>query len=141
MSEGSPPIADLALLGDRRTAALVSRDGAVRWLCLPRFDSGACFASLLDPDGGTCEIAVDEHRTNAPERRYLPGTLVLETSLRHGGGEARLLRCLGDDGTERGEERLLLRVVEGISGEVPLRVLLTPRFDYGAVRPWIRRHG
>jgi GH15 family glucan-1,4-alpha-glucosidase len=137
----SPPIADLALLGDRRTAALVARDGAVRWLCLPRFDSGACFASLLDPHGGTCGLAFDGDRPNAAERRYLPGTLVLETTLRHAGGEARVLDCLVDDGAERGEERLLLRVVEGVRGEVPIRVLVAPRFDYGAVRPWIRRHG
>jgi GH15 family glucan-1,4-alpha-glucosidase len=137
----TPSLAELALLGDRRTAALISRDGAVCWLCLPRFDSGACFASLLDPDGGSCEIALDAERTKTPERRYLPGTLVLETTLRHAGGEARVLDCLVDDGTERGEERLLLRIVEGVSGEVPVRVLLAPRFDYGAVRPWVRRRG
>jgi GH15 family glucan-1,4-alpha-glucosidase len=136
-----PSTAHLALLGDRRTAALVDDGGAVRWLCLPRFDSGACFASLLDPAGGSCEVGVDGDPEGAPERRYLPGTLVLETTLRHAGGEARLLDCLVDDGTERGEERLLLRIVEGVSGEVPVRVLVAPRFDYGVVRPWIRRHG
>jgi GH15 family glucan-1,4-alpha-glucosidase len=134
------PTANLALLGDRRTAALVDRQGAVRWLCLPRFDSGACFASLLDPSAGSCEVGLDGDPDGAPQRRYLPGTLVLETTLRHAGGEARVLDCLVDDGTDRGEERLLLRVVEGVRGEVPMRILVAPRFDYGVLRPWVRRH-
>jgi GH15 family glucan-1,4-alpha-glucosidase len=135
-------IADHALLGDRRTAALVSREGAIRWLCLPRFDSGSCFASLLDPDAGSCELALDGEAAAPPERRYLPGTLVLETTLHPvGGGEARVLDCLVDDDEDRGEHRLLLRVVEGVRGEVPVSVLVRPRFDYGGVRPWMRRHG
>jgi hypothetical protein len=65
----SPPIHDLALVGDRRTAALISRDGTVCWCCLPRLDSGAAFARLLDPDGGACEPALDGDASEPPQRR------------------------------------------------------------------------
>jgi GH15 family glucan-1,4-alpha-glucosidase len=136
-----PPIADHALLGDRRTAALVSRSGAIDWLCLPRFDSGSCFAALLDPDGGTCELGLDGEPAAPSTRRYLPGTLVLETTLHAPGGEARVLDCLVEDGEDRGERRLLLRVVEGVRGTVPIALHVRPRFDYGGVHPWIRHHG
>jgi len=137
----APPIADYALLGDRHTAALVSSEGAVDWLCLPRFDAGSCFGRLLDPDAGTCEVGLGCDPDAAASRRYLDGTLVLETRRHGAGGEVRILDCLVDDGAERGEERLLLRVVEGVRGAVPVRLRVEPRFDYGGVHPWIRRHG
>src|SRR3954451_24496807 len=96
-------IADYALLADCHGAALVARDGAIDWCCLPRFDSGALFARLLDPDGGTCTVDVEDGE--AGDRRSLDGTLVLETRLHAAGGEARLLDCLAL------EERALLRIV------------------------------
>jgi GH15 family glucan-1,4-alpha-glucosidase len=134
------PIADYALLGDCRTAALVSRSGAVEWLCLPRFDSGSCFGALLDPRAGSCVVELDEPAATPPARDYLDGTLVLETVLRGEGGEARVLDCLLL-GEERGDRRVLLRVVEGVRGTVRIRQLVEPRFDYGTVAPWIRHHG
>jgi GH15 family glucan-1,4-alpha-glucosidase len=136
----APPIADYALLGDRHTAALVSREGSVDWLCLPRFDSGSCFARLLDPAAGSCTIALGCPADAPPSRRYLDGTMVLETTLHGAGGEVRLLDCLVDDAAERGEERVLLRIVEGVRGAVPVRLRVEPRFDYGEVEPWVRHH-
>jgi GH15 family glucan-1,4-alpha-glucosidase len=135
------PLEDLALLGDRHTAALVSRAGAVEWLCLPRFDAGSCFGRLLDPDAGTCEVAPACAPDAPSSRRYLDGTLVLETVHHGAGGETRVIDCLVDDDEHRGEERMLLRVIEGVRGAVPLRIRVEPRFDYGDVHPWIRHHG
>src|SRR5437764_5717702 len=113
MAESSP-IAEYALLGDLHTAALVSRAGAVDWLCLPRFDSGSAFGALLDPEAGSCVVELDEPAAAPPARDYLEGTLVLETMLYAEGGEARVLDCLLLDA----ERRLLLRVVEGVRGAV-----------------------
>src|ERR1700760_3008231 len=77
-NEGPKPIADYGLLADCNSAALVDRDGSIGWLCLPRYDSPAVFAQILDPEGGHWQIRPSgEHRT---ERRYLPGTLVIETT-------------------------------------------------------------
>src|SRR5689334_20859590 len=82
-------ISDYALLSDCHGAALVAPDGAVEWCCLPRFDTGALFARMLDPDGGACTVQVADGEVEA--RRYLEDTLVLETVLRGEAGEARLL--------------------------------------------------
>src|SRR5437588_9491336 len=123
---GYPAIGDYALIGDGHTAALVSRSASVDWWCLPRFDGGACFARLLDWDrGGHCSLEpVAEYRSS---RRYLDGTLVLETRFEAPGGEARLIDCLpvfedGGAGGGRPSRRQLLRTVEGVRGVVELRL-------------------
>jgi GH15 family glucan-1,4-alpha-glucosidase len=141
MSCDVPPIADYAVIGDCHTAALVSRGGAIDWCCLPRFDSASAFGRLLHPDAGTCVVEADD--ADSSEREYLEGTLVLATTLRTAGGEARLYDGFAiDEDAGRGDERRrLLRVVEGVRGAVPVRLLVRPRFDYGEVAPWIRRHG
>jgi GH15 family glucan-1,4-alpha-glucosidase len=139
-----PLIADYAIIGDCHTAALVSRRGAIDWCCLPRFDSASAFGRLLEPRAGTCVIEpAGEAHAEPPAREYLDGTLVLASTLRVAGGEARLYDCFAlDDDAHRGNERRrLLRVVEGKRGAVPVRMLVAPRFDYGAVTPWIRHHG
>jgi GH15 family glucan-1,4-alpha-glucosidase len=144
MPARAPRIADYALIGDWHTAALVSRDGAIDWCCLPRFDGGSCFGRLLDPAAGTCVVTVDDADGAGPSSQdYLDGTLVLATTLRASGGEARLLDCMTLDGERDGvpDRRTILRVVEGVRGAVPLRLLVAPRFDYGEVVPWIRHHG
>ena len=141
--ETYPSLADYALIGDCHAAALVSRAGSVDWMCAPRFDSGSCFGRLLDWErGGYCAIApVGDNR--AASRRYLDGTLVLETTLTADDGEAVLLDCmLMPPAKNRGDERRrLLRVVEGRRGAVRLGVEVVPRFDYGEIEPWIRHHG
>jgi GH15 family glucan-1,4-alpha-glucosidase len=132
MSEKQPPISGYGLIGEGRTAALVSSTGSIDWCCLPRFDSGALFARLLDPEGGHCSIEAER----VLGRRYLEQTLVLETRLAGQEGEARLL-----DFFPRGEEPerpCLVRIVEGLQGSVKLKAEVAPRFDYGAVAPWLR---
>jgi GH15 family glucan-1,4-alpha-glucosidase len=138
-----PPIADYALIGDCHSAALVSREGSIDWCCLPRFDSGSAFGRLLDAEhGGCCSVGPVGDGEWQFERRYLDDTLVLETTMLGPSGEAKLLDCftLQGDPLET-DRRQILRVIEGVRGSVELRVRVAPRFDYGQVRPWIRRHG
>ncbi|MBS2032764.1 MAG: glycoside hydrolase family 15 protein [Deltaproteobacteria bacterium] len=128
---------DYALIGDTQTAALVSREGSVDWLCLPRFDSAACFAALLGtPKHGRWLITPAEpvRRTH---RRYLPDSLVLETYFETENGIVRLVDCMPPrDGTPE-----LVRRVEGLRGRVPMRLELVIRFDYGNIVPWVRSEG
>jgi GH15 family glucan-1,4-alpha-glucosidase len=134
-------IDDYALLADCHGAALVARDGSIDWCCMPRFDTGAVFGRLLDPDAGACTFEVDEGRTG--DRRYLDGTMVLETTLHGPSGEARLLDLmpLDDPLSPARDHRGVLRIVEGVRGEVAVRFVVTPRFDYGEVTPWLRDRG
>jgi GH15 family glucan-1,4-alpha-glucosidase len=127
-------IADYALLGDLQTAALVSREGSIDWACFPRFDSGACFASLLGtPQNGRWLLAPQETVLRT-ERRYLPGTLILETTHTTASGQVRIIDFM----PPRGEAPDIVRIVEGISGQVPLFSELIVRFDYGHIVPWVR---
>jgi GH15 family glucan-1,4-alpha-glucosidase len=139
----SRPIADYGLLADCNSAALVDRDGSISWLCLPRYDSPAVFARILDPDGGHWSIRPTEPYRS--ERRYVPGTLVLETKFATEAGSVKLLEALAFADGQRhhelglGAPHLLLRLVEGLVGEVELRLELAPRPEYGLVRPLFRR--
>jgi GH15 family glucan-1,4-alpha-glucosidase len=135
MGEAQPPISSYGLIGDGRSVALVSAAGSIDWCCLPRFDSGALFARLLDPEGGHCSIEAKR----VLGRRYLEQTLVLETKLAGDGGEARLLDFFVN--SEDSELPCLVRIVEGTRGSVELAAEVVPRFDYGAVSPWLRRAG
>ncbi|MFD5819312.1 glycoside hydrolase family 15 protein [Streptomyces sp. NPDC127038] len=128
-------IEDYALIGDEQTAALVSRDGSVDWLCLPRFDSAACFAALLgDEDNGQWRIA-PEGEDVCTRRAYRPDTLVLDTEWDTADGSVRVTDLM----PQREHAPDLVRVVEGLSGQVRMRSLLRLRFDYGSVVPWMRR--
>ncbi|HYT30539.1 MAG TPA: glycoside hydrolase family 15 protein [Actinomycetota bacterium] len=136
-----PPISDYGFISDCHSVALVSRGGSIDWCCMPRVDAGSCFGRLLGWErGGHCSIApIAEHSVS---RRYLEGTLVLETTFRAGRGEARLLDCFTmREGGAEDPHRQLLRVVEGVRGRVELQIAVVPRFDYGEVRPWIRHLG
>ncbi|QNN51900.1 glycoside hydrolase family 15 protein [Nocardioides mesophilus] len=130
-------IEDYALIGDTQTAALVGKNGSIDWLCLPRFDSGACFAALLgEPDNGRWLLApADEVRD--VQRRYRPGTLVLETEFTTEHGTVRVVDCMP---IREGEPNLVRRV-EGVSGRVRMRSELVVRLDYGHIVPWLRRDG
>lgn len=133
---------DYAIIGDTETVALVSRWGSIDWLCLPRFDAPACFASLLgDASHGEWQLA-PAGTPRAISRRYRPGTLVLETLLgdEHG-GTVRVIDVMPPRGLERGHNPDVVRVVEGVTGRVTMRLRLTMRFDYGAVVPWVSRWG
>ncbi len=130
-----PDIADYALVGDCRSAALVSRSGSIDWLCWPRFDSPACFAALLgDASHGHWRIAPRAAAASAT-RGYRDGSLVLETMFATPTGEVALIDFMpvGGAGTS------LVRIVEGRRGRVPMRLHLVLRFDYGAVVPWVTR--
>ena len=129
------PIEEYALIGDTHTAALVGRDGSINWAPFPRFDSGACFAALLGtPENGRWRLAPrDGHPTC--RRRYLPGTLVLETTFETPGGKARVLDFMPvRDGVPN-----IVRIAEGLEGEVEMQVELVMRFDYGRTVPWVRK--
>jgi len=128
-------IEDYGLIGDTHAAALVGRDGSIDWLCLPRFDSGACFAALLgDAHHGRWLIhPCGAIRTTT--RRYRPDTLILETEFHTDSGSVRLIDFM----TPRHGEPDLIRIVEGIEGEVAMEMELVIRFDYGSVVPWMRK--
>lgn len=130
----SVPLEDHALIGDGETACLVTRDGVVDWLCWPRFDSEACFCGLLGgEDDGLWSIA-PAAGVLARRRRYRDGTLVLETEFETATGEVRVIDFMPVPRTSGTSS--LVRIVEGIRGEVDMRSDLRLRFDYGALPPW-----
>ena len=138
MGNGIPlPIEQYALIGDCHTAALVGNDGSIDWLCFPRFDSGACFAALLgEPEHGRWLIT-PVAPVREVTRRYRDGTLILETDLTTDEGVVRLIDYMPLS-AERWD---VMRIVEGLSGTVPMRMELVVRFDYGSIVPWVRREG
>ena len=128
-------IEDYALIGDTQTAALVATDGSIDWLCLPYFDSAACFAALLGRrDHGRWQIAPASPIT-AIRRRYRDATLVLETEFTTAEGVVRLIDCM----PPRQGAPDVVRIVEGVRGDVPMTTDLVIRFDYGSIVPWVRR--
>jgi GH15 family glucan-1,4-alpha-glucosidase len=128
-------IEDYALIGDCQTAALVGRDGSIDWLCLPRFDSPACFAGLLGaPTNGRWQIAPAAAVRNV-RRQYLGDTLVLETVFETDDGVV----AVTDFMPVRETVPDVVRVVEGRRGTVPVRSELVIRFDYGHVVPWVQK--
>lgn len=133
-----PAIEDYALIGDCETAALVSRNGSIDWLCWPRFDSEACFAALLGtPQNGRWKIAPCADLM-VVSRRYRGDTLVLETTMETGDGAVSLIDFMP---TRAGEvdESNLVRLVIGRGGVVDMEMELMLRFDYGRLVPWVRR--
>ncbi|GAA4925123.1 glycoside hydrolase family 15 protein [Streptomyces coeruleoprunus] len=128
-------IEDYALIGDLQTAALVGRDGSIDWLCLPRFDSGACFARLLgDENNGHWRIAPMGARA-CTRRGYLGESLVLESVWETRTGTVRVVDFM----PHRDRCPDVMRIVEGVSGRVEMSAVLRLRFDYGSIVPWMRR--
>jgi GH15 family glucan-1,4-alpha-glucosidase len=128
------PIEDYALIGDTHTAGLVSRDGSIDWLCLPRFDSPACFAALLGDRANGRWLLAPAGGVREVRRRYQGDTLVLETEYRTDEGVVRVVDCM----PPRQWDPDVARVVEGVRGRVPMRMELVIRFDYGSIVPWVR---
>lgn len=132
----SQRIEDYAVIGDLHTAALVSRDGSLDWLCLPDFDSPACFARLVgDPSHGFWRIAPDPEvaEVTVTRRRYRDDSLVLETEFETASGVIRVTDCM----PIRDSHPHVVRLVEGLKGTVDVRMDLTLRFDYGDAVPWV----
>lgn len=128
-------IEDYALIGDCQTAALVARDGSIDWLCLPRFDSGTCFAALLGtPEHGRWFLA-PAGEVRQVSRRYREGTLILKTDYETDSGTVTLIDCM----PLRDHEADIIRLVVGRRGQVAMHMQFIVRFDYGSVIPWVRR--
>src|SRR6185369_14991979 len=128
------PIEDYALIGNCHTAALVGRDGSIDWLCLPRFDSGACFAALLGSAEHGRWLIGPRSGVRQVRRRYRDATLILETDFETDEGAARVIDCMpvSDDRCD------IVRIVEGLQGRVRMRLELVIRYDYGRIVPWVR---
>src|SRR5439155_17603944 len=128
------PIEQYALLGDATTAALVGLDGSIDWLCVPRFDSGACFAALLGgPEHGRWLIAPAGPFT--ARRRYVGDTMILETEFATATGRVKVTDFM----PPRDRRADVFRRVEGLDGTVEMEHEYVLRFDYGRVIPWVRR--
>jgi GH15 family glucan-1,4-alpha-glucosidase len=131
----SIPIEDYAMIGDCHTAALVSKQGSIDWLCLPHFDSPACFAALLGTaEHGHWSISPAEP-VRSIRRCYRDGSLILETTFETESGSATLIDCM----IPRTGMPELLRVVVGKRGQIRMKLELVIRFDYGSVVPWVRQ--
>lgn len=128
-------IEDYAVIGDTQTVALVGRNGSIDWLCLPRFDSGACFAALLGDASNGRWLLAPKLTPQSVERRYRDGTLVLETTFTTREGTVRVTDCM----PPRQRTPDIVRIVEGLTGAVAVRMELTIRFDYGSITPWVRK--
>jgi len=130
-------IEDYALIGDCETAALVSREGSIDWLCWPNFSSPACFAALLGTsDHGYWKISPAAKVTKS-RRQYREGTLIVETIFETASGEV----CVTDFMPPRQKHSKLVRMVRGERGRVKMRMDLALRFDYGRTVPWVTSVG
>ena len=138
---GGRPIADYALLSDCHSSALVSSEGSIDWACLRRFDGPSTFAHLLDPErGGRAFVEVDGEVVER-RRRYRPGTMILETELVTPDATLRITDAFAmRRGGARDPHHQLIRRVEAVDGPIRCRLVVEPRFDYGAARPWLRSH-
>ncbi len=130
-----PRIEDYGMIGDCHTAALVSRNGSIDWLCMPSFDSGACFAALLGNEENGRWLIAPAGEIKRVERRYRENTLILETTFETETGAVTVVDCM----TPTTETCDLLRLVVGVRGQVAMHMELALRFDYGSVVPWVRR--
>jgi len=141
-SQVHPPIEDYALIGDMQSVALVSRDGSIDWLCLPRFDSEAVFAALIGTrQNGHWRLnpAAAEgppSRAGTVTRRYRPDTLILETQWTTSSGTVNVIDFMPPRGRDT---PVLVRIVEGVAGAVEMESTITMRFGYGQIVPWVRR--
>ena len=140
---GQEAIGDYAIIGDCRSAALISRSGSLDWLCLPRFDSASVFAALLDVERGG-SFRISPRGPFRSERRYLPDTNVLETTFETDDGAFTLCDFMPVMSEEAKREQLrpnheVLREITGVRGEVEVEIVYEPRPGYGSVRPVLRR--
>jgi GH15 family glucan-1,4-alpha-glucosidase len=136
--DGFAPVGGYGLIGDGRSAALVAADGRVDWWAVPSMDAPPVFAAILDPAGGS--FTLEPTVPHQAERRYLPGTNVLETTFRTSGGAVHVIDALNRDVDGPLPWTELAREVRGSVGEVPMRWRVAPGDRFGRARPWVRRH-
>ncbi len=143
-----PPIEDYGFISDCHCIALISRHGSVDWCCMPRMDADSCFGRLLDWDKGGCFELMPADPQFTMERRYLPGTMILESRFRLAGGEVCVhdffdARPVQEDSHQLPLERRhrLFRVVECLAGVVEMRTRVSPRLDFGQIIPMIQQRG
>ena len=127
-------IEDYGLIGDMQSAALVGRNGAIDWLCLPRFDSASCFSAVLGDERHGRWLLAPAGEIRSTSRRYRPGTLILETDFEVAEGAVRVIDFMPRRGS--GPPRVM-RIIEGLRGSVPMRMDLALRPDYGSITPWV----
>lgn len=132
------PLEDYAMIGDCQTIALISREASIDWLCLPHFDSDACFAALLGDSRHGCWTMQPEQAGFETTRRYCGDTLVLETEFRTGGGSVLVVDFMP---VRTGRHSCIIRMVTGLTGEVTMRSEIRLRFDYGLIAPWYTEQG
>jgi GH15 family glucan-1,4-alpha-glucosidase len=128
-------VEDYGFIGDTHTGALVGRNGSIDWLCTPRFDSDACFASLLGNEKNGCWQIGPREPALSVKQSYQSDSLILETVFETPGGAVRLVDFM----PPRGQYRDVVRIVEGIRGRVEMELKMTIRFDYGLTIPWVKR--
>ena len=128
-------IEDYAMIGDLQTSALVGANGSIDWLCLPRFDSAACFAALLGDETNGRWLIRPRDPVESSSRCYRGETLIMETTFTTGSGTIRVVDFM----PPRDEAPDVVRIVEGVSGSVPVTMDLVIRFDYGSIVPWVRQ--
>ncbi|KAA0910909.1 glycoside hydrolase family 15 protein [Pusillimonas sp. ANT_WB101] len=131
------PIENYALLGNCRTAALVSKEGAIEWLCFPRFDAPACFAALLGTSENGHWKIYPTGNVRAVHRQYVDGTMILETTFINDDGEAKIVDFMPSTFTHSS----VARIVVGLKGKVTFDMDLVMRMDYGRTVPWVEQHG
>jgi len=130
-------IEDYALIGNLCTTALVDRAGSIDWLCIPRFDSSSCFASILGNTKNGRWLLAPQGDVKRVRRQYRDQTLVLETEFETESGVATVVDFMPI--AERPEQVDVVRIVKGIRGQVPMRAEVILRFDYGRTIPWVRK--
>ena len=135
MQRAHARIEDYAFLSDTQSGALVSREGCVDWLCLPRFDSPACFASLVGEKKNGCWLFAPADPIKKLRRRYLGDTLILETQIETEKAAVKLIDFM----PPRGNNPDIVRIIEGVRGEMQMQMELIIRFDYGLTVPWVRK--
>src|SRR4051794_6589239 len=127
---------DYGLIGDMQSAALVARNGSLEWLCLPRFDSASCFSALLGGQDHGRWLVAPAGEIRVVKRRYRPGTLILETEFETDDGVVRVVDFMP---VRKAGPPRVMRIVEGLRGRVPMRMELSLRPDYAAIKPWVER--
>lgn len=140
ITDHQPPISDYAYIGDCHSSALISKYGSIDWCCMPRIDAASCFGRLLDwENGGYCQLAPEPACETT--RSYIDGTMILQTVFSTEKAQARIIDFFSmRKGGSGAPYQQIIRILEGISGKMKFHLDLVPRFDYGAIKPWIRRY-